>query len=212
MEKTKFGNIIIVGHGPSLLDIPRGAVIDAHDTVIRMKFPPKEKEFYGGKTDIMGGSLTIAQRLTELPGDMKWVFLDSRHANLSATAIDHALPGLFANKKLQYNKSLCDQWDHMYRQYRTPIAFDSVMTDSPSSDSLGERHLSQGFKALLYTAYYIKPRTVNVVGFDNIKNGYFTWSVTRGEDWTKYPKHRWDVEHKMLDMLYNRFQMEVNFL
>lgn len=204
--------IIIVGHGPSVMENPRGRVIDLYDTVIRMKFGPNNPTYFGTRTDIMGGSPTIAERLATLPGKRKWIFFDSRHDGIDTNVIYHNIPRMFPVGSLEFSRELCSEWDELYRNRRTPTDFNEAMVDSKSSDKLGERHLSQGFKALLYTAYFIKPHSVDLIGFDNLKTGKFAWSTTRGRAWTTYPKHRWDVEHKMLDDVAKRFQMEINFI
>lgn len=203
--------VVIVGHGPSLYEQEHGDWIDDNDIVIRMKFPPKEQKHFGSKTSIMGGSLTIVDRVFNLPGDKKWIFFDSRHDKIPQTEIDTFINRVFPRGTVQYNVDLCNEWDAIYRSLRKPTTFSKRMRDSNSCDELGERHLSQGFKAILYAAYFLKPLKLRLVGFDNIRHGEFTWSVTRGDTWENYPKHRWDVEHDMLDMVQKRFQMGISF-
>jgi hypothetical protein len=79
-------------------------------------------------------------------------------------------------------------------------------------DPLGHPHLSAGFHAILYACRFLKPSKVVLAGFDNIESGSFTWSITRGPDWGKYPDHRWDIEHDLLLDIGDEFGVEVSFL
>ena len=85
------------------------------------------------------------------------------------------------------------------------------MERKPSSDDKGHLHMSSGLHALLYACYWLKPKRVNMVGYDNVKTGAFTWSITRGPEWGHYPDHRWDIEHKMVHEIAEQFEVEVHF-
>lgn len=195
---------IIVGHGPSVLVEPMGHLIDEFDVVIRLKRCQdtlKMPEHYGTKTDIVGGSLNISGQLKGI-GDATqyWIFVDSRHEKAHPDTLTAAVQYLASpnvprgandNRVVIPNtvildKDLCDTWDAKYRSLR---------------DYLGEKghaHTSQGFKAIVYALEHLKPDELVLVGFDNVMSGEFTWSITRGPDWTHYPDHNWRTEHELL--------------
>jgi len=72
--------------------------------------------------------------------------------------------------------------------------------------------LSAGFHTILYACQFLKPETITLAGFDNVESGGFTWSITRGPKWDKYPDHRWDMEHDLIGDVEREFGVEVKFL
>ena len=193
---------IIVGHGPSMMLEKMGHLIDEFDIVIRLKRCQKTLkhfEYYGSKTSVVAGSLTIAGALREVKADQYWVFVDSRHSDIDQAVIDN-IPNIFKPKPCILDKALCDSWDEIYRSKRDDMG------------GQGHAHTSQGFKAILYALHFLKPDELILVGFDNIFTGDFTWSVTRGPKWKHYPDHRWDVENELLDDLKKAYDIPIGFL
>lgn len=187
---------IIVGHGPSMLAEPMGSLIDEFDKVIRLKRCQgtlEEPDYYGTKTDIVGGSLTIAGHLRGI-GNAKeyWVFLDSRHTDASPETLA-GIPYIFRGYETLMDKDLCNYWDKQYRELRDDMG-------GPGHD-----HTSQGFKAIVYACHHLSPDELVLVGFDNVMTGRFTWSITRGPEWQHYPDHRWDVEHALLEKVQEEY-------
>jgi hypothetical protein len=207
---------IIVGHGPSMLIEKLGHVIDKYDNVIRLKKCQqtlKNPEFYGTKTTHVGGSLTIAGDLREVKADIYWVFVDSRHRDIKSDMITYTIPKIFGNSKVIIDRKLCDDWDKIYRDSRIPTYWDGQMKDSKSCDTeFGENHTSQGFKAILYACQYLPDEQIDLIGFDNLFTGVFTWSTTRGPDWMSYPKHNWATEHKLIPQVETFFKKKINFI
>lgn len=200
--------VCIVGHGPSMLEHEYGAEIDAHDTVIRQKRCEetlKYPEQYGTKTDIVSGSYTIAPMLPQhMPGNIYWVFVDSRHDDLPLDMIckmEKVVPCTILPK-------VCFTWNEAYRamrdHYKHPPGVQKF------SDK-GHPHMSAGLHTLIYACEILKPKEITLYGFDNIKTGTQSWSITRGPNWDKYPDHRWDIEHKMIGMVQREFNTEVIF-
>ena len=88
---------IIVGHGPSIMGEEMGHLIDEFDYVIRLKRCQHTldlPQYFGKKTDIVGGSLTIAGALRDIPAQQYWVFVDSRHTDTDPVVIKYA-PTIF---------------------------------------------------------------------------------------------------------------------
>lgn len=200
---------MIVGHGPSLLSREIGHLIDSHDVVIRQKRCQdtlKYPHLYGSKVDVVCGSWTIAKDLPRVaPNAEYWVFMDSRHRNVPDSEVE-ALEDYIG---CRIDRKVCDYWNRVYRAMRTPYTKPDGMQEF---DPLGHPHLSAGFHAIIYACFFLEPEVLNLVGFDNIESGTFTWSITRGPDWHKYPDHRWDVEHKLLKEVEREFNTEIRFL
>lgn len=182
--------IAVVGHGPSLLDQRRGSEIDSADLVVRMKWHASLRErpdIFGSRTDIAASSLRVAGKLRKLWPDVSRfiVFFDSRTYDMLEAELD-AIRAKFDGVELLMDKPLCWTWDELYRQFANP-------EDEP--------HTSTGFHVLIHLAKYFPGSDVRLYGFDSMVSGTWTWSLTRGPDWEHYPKHRFDIERRLLGML-----------
>lgn len=200
-------DVVIVGHGPSLLSARQGERIDSFDKVIRQKRCQetlKYPEQYGTRKDVVCGSWTIRAELWKVGTPEIWVFMDSRHEKVPEVEVQAA-----QRQGWRVNRGLCNEWNGRYRNRRTAYTRPEGMAEF---DPLGHPHLSAGFHALLYACHFLKPRSVTLAGFDNVETGRFTWSITRGPEWSQYPDHRWDIEHEMLQDVQNEWDVEVKFL
>jgi hypothetical protein len=201
-------SIIIVGHGPSMLEKERGDIIDSFDTIIRQKAIGMQEmrnrpQHFGNRTNILCGSATIRQQLQAQCE--KWIFFDSRHKTWKPSECD---PEVFRS-----DKPLCDLWNALYRGQRTDWTNeDHRIVGSRTSDNKGHTHMSAGLHTIIYTCAFLKPDKITLVGFDNVRSGEFTWSVTRGEDWKGYPDHRWDIEKKMVDYITTLYKVKIEHL
>lgn len=211
-------NVVIVGHGPSAINAMAGEEIDKYDVVIRQKRCEetlKHPDIYGTRTDVVSGSWTIG---TLLPNHVKseeyWIFLDSRHKNVKEKQIQ-GMKALYGemNKRLFIDKDLCDAWNETYRDMRTPdYEFADRQERKETSDDLGHTHMSAGMHTIIYACKRLMPKTITLVGFDNIFYGDFEWSVTRGPNWHKYPDHRWDIEHQLIPMVSECYNVPIGFI
>ena len=204
--------VCLVGGGPSLLVEPCGEIIDSCDVVVRMKrchAQLADPDHYGTKTDYVGGSLNIAAGLKDLPGKEVWLWVDSRHSKPEEAIL---AAKRYLDRPVWIDVSLCREWDQKYLARRTETPSHPQMRPSRYADHLGERHLSQGFKALLYACQRLKPDEILLAGYDNVMTGDFTWSVTRGPDWQMYPQHNWAVENEMLRDVEDTFGVKIGVL
>lgn len=209
--------VAIIGHGPSIMDKESGDEIDSHDRVVRIKLlgyaALAYPEIFGTKKDILCMSMSMANMVNEVKNlDFKelWVFNDSRH-NPSDKA-QARYEELYKKKKIVMDVRLCNDLNRYYRNLRTPFSVNNKMLQNNSSDKeLGHNHCSAGLHSLLFACAKLKPETINLYGFDNIKTGDFTWSLTRGQDWDQYPDHRWDIEHKLVDVLRQAYKVNIGF-
>jgi hypothetical protein len=201
-------SIAIIGHGPSLLHSNMGDKINSYDTVIRQKAVSHQlvtqlpKDF-GTKTSIICGSYTIREALFWDSRAKVWVFTDSRHDSIN----------IENDSRFTLLKEDCENWNNIYRSLRTENYIpNSKMTKYPTSSDIGHNHMSCGLHTILYACILLKPSHIALFGFDNLKTGDFTWSVTRGERWDKYPDHRWDVENKLIDLIKDKYSVELQFI
>jgi hypothetical protein len=186
-----------------------GAEIDRYDAVVRQKrcaetlrFP----EHYGIRTDYVCGSLSIASTLpAHVPGARYWVFVDSRHSHIPDSVLrktEDAVPCTIL-------RGVCDRWNELYRSRRVAWEKHPQMREF---DPLGHPHLSAGFHTILYACELLHPARIDLMGFDNIQTGTFTWSITRGPGYGTYPDHRWDMEHRMIPEVAGHYGVEIRFV
>jgi hypothetical protein len=192
-----------------MLENKHGKFIDSHDVVIRQKRCSdtlKHPEQFGSKTTYVCGSYTIAPQLPQdMPGAEYWVFMDSRHQEFPPSSYEWAAENL----PCTILKPLCDRWNAKYRAKRKPFHHNAQMR---RFDELGHPHLSAGFHTILYTCEILRPEAIDLVGFDNIKTGDFTWSITRGPDYVQYPDHCWNIEHDMIAEVEDAYGTRCNFV
>lgn len=208
--------VCIVGHGPSLLSGHGGKEIDSYDVVVRLKRCQetlKHPKFYGSRTDIVGGSWTIAPGLKGIGGARRyWVFLDSRHDNVTPAMID-AMKRHFEPYECIIDRPLCDEWQAVYRGLRNSVTRSDGMVMGRYSDlELGHNHMSQGSIAVIHAMALLNPEVITLAGFDSVANGEFTWSVTRGPEWEQYPDHNWAAEHVLLKLASDEFGVPLQIL
>lgn len=200
--------VVIVGHGPSLHNSGLGTFIDSHNIVIRQKavshnlISSKPNDF-GQKTSIICGSYTIKESLFWDKNAQIWVFTDSRHSNIT----------IQQDSRFILLQDVCDYWNNLYRSMRTDgYIRHTKMTIHKTSSDIGHNHMSCGLHTIIYACEILKPKRLILVGFDNIKTGCFTWSLTRGPQWNQYPDHRWDIEKEMLLVLADRYSVEFELI
>lgn len=204
--------LAIIGHGPSLLKAHYGREIDGHDLIVRLKrsahLPRQYPQFFGTRTNIVCGSLTIAPVLAmDWPGQRTyWIFADTRTFGPDAERrAMNAIPG--AN--VTFDEALCERWVSEYRRMRLGIALaDGQKRHEKLSDDHGHLHCSAGMFAVIYAMAITRPTQISLYGFDNIRTGGFTWSLTRGPEWNQYPDHNWETESRLLREVCNAYGYE----
>lgn len=197
--------VAIVGHGPSMSKSGYGEEIDSHDIVIRLKrsihLLLQNKDF-GTKYDVAAGSLHILPLMKDMLITSNvniplMCLFDSRHEKLEDWQVQVILTDCFPYSVIS-KRDVCNDLDVIYR------------SKLDANDKTSERHTSQGLKALWLAGHLYPNSTIDLYGFDNVKTGTFTWSLTRGEDWDKYPNHRWDIEHNMIPFIQTQMGGKIN--
>lgn len=191
----------IVGHGPSMLTKQQGFKINQHDKVVRLKDSKNlvlRPEYFGSKTDIVCGSLVVGARLTGEWSDEYWLFVDTRTAHIPQSELDEVIKKFLPNQ-CHIDRYTCLYWVEQYKRIRNKIKLDRRQElKGPLSDEKGHLHCSAGMFSIIYALSHLKPDELVLYGFDNIYNGTFNWSVTRGMEWRKYPDHNWQAESRMI--------------
>lgn len=212
-------NAIIVGNGPSILMEEMGPLIDEYDCVIRMKRCSDQlalPQYFGTKTNILAGSLTIAAHLKDIQSELYWILLDSRHDTPEAKQLLADLKEVhYRTRKMEVFPAVAKQWRDSYMELRDSQPVPELhpqMRPSKYCDDRGEKHPSQGFQTLVYAAATGDFDRITLVGFDNLMTGEFTWSVTRGPKWDHYPQHRWDIEYQMLPMIEEEYGIQIGYM
>ena len=211
--------VCIVGHGPSLLSIQAGSLIDDHDVVVRLKRCQetlKLPKHYGEKVDVVCGSWTIIDMLKlAVPAPEYWAFLDSRHAEVKTADILRAI-AKYHPARLCIYRDACKLWNQRYRDRRADIRrheFQVVDKKRGLSDAKkGHNHMSAGLHALVYAGIRHPGSSVLLAGFDNVLTGEFDWSVTRGPKWKQYPDHNWQTEQQLVHEIANAYKLHLQFL
>ena len=202
--------VAIVGHGPSLLKVQRGREIDSHDAVVRIKrcwnLTENYPQIYGSKTTHVIGSLKIADEFCREWGKRGvkniWLFEDSRTEG----------KGFPIPEGAYCNAELCKKWRDIYLTLRKPVTLDPHQKHyvfDTEIDHKGHPHQSAGSHAILYALELLKPETLTLYGFDSLSTGTFTWSVTRGTEWTQYPDHNWPAERLLLNEMAKHYGCQI---
>lgn len=206
--------VILVGHGPSMMVEPMGMVIDEYDYVVRMKRCKetlRHPAHFGTKTDVVSGSYTLGAQLRQVDAPAYWIFLDSRHDKVTQQNIER-MTDWYAPRDCIIDRALCDEWNAKYRELRNQIGPVERHPQMEEFTPLGHDHLSAGLLTLVHACKYLNPEKISLIGCDNLATGEFSWSITRGPDWDKYPDHRWDVEHRLIPMIAEHFGVQIDFL
>lgn len=196
--------VAIIGHGPSLLDAERGQEIDAHDVVVRMKtsavLPQKFGHLVGERADVVCASMRVIYQALNVWGSQPdfWAFHDTRTFGEP--------PPVVMDYNIKTDEALCQRWVKEYRCMREMTEIDRAQARHETlSDDLGHKHCSAGMFSVIFACDFLKPSEITLYGFDNIRNGGFTWSLTRGPDWSRYPDHNWQTEARMLPVVLSHY-------
>ena len=212
----------IVGHGPSMHTHEYGNEIDVHDKVIRLKKSQhllKRPKLFGTKTDIVMGSAVLGSSLIGAWSTRYWLFLDTRTAHMSGLELGQIHVKFYPANSCLIDKDLCLKWIEHYRSIRESAVLDPRQTKKiwnvgdqtrTLSDDFGHLHPSAGMFAIIYTMYHLRPKQLDLYGFDNVRTGTFDWSVTRGADWKEYPDHNWKTESKLLQDVAQAYKYTIN--
>ena len=201
--------VVIVGHGYSSINRGLGPEIDKYKRIVRLKpaswtIMQENPKDYGKRTDIMCSSWNTRHHAKQIPANEYWHFLDSRHILVKQIEI---LNELTLSTVLPH---VCHKWTSTYVNMRTDnFKRNKAVVSSVYSDEKGHRHMSAGLYAIIYACEILKPKEINLIGFDNVTSGIFSHSLTRGTEWAQYPDHRWDIESMMLGKISEAYKVSI---
>lgn len=198
--------IAIVGHGPSLLQENKGAEIDSHNLVVRLKRSKElllHPEHYGTQVDCVVGSFVVGLALKK-----HWdhcgrffLFTDTRTQDVTPQEI-RGMQTHFFGVECIIDKPLCDYWIDAYRANRKTIELDPRQEPKGKlSDSQGHLHPSAGTFSIVYVLAHLKPESISLYGFDSLLSGEWDYSITRGEEYSQYPDHNFRAEKELLQLI-----------
>lgn len=202
-------DVVIVGHGRSVIGAGLGKEIDKYKRIVRLKYVSEETlknpYDYGTRRDILCGSWKIRDALHELVAEEYWVFLDSRNKLVRSFEINNEL-----TRSLVFPE-LCEEWTRKYVELRSDqwSMTEHQVRSREYSDDRGHLHCSTGSYALLYAAHILRPKSITLIGYDNVVAGVFNKSVTRRGNWSKYPDHRWDTENLLMKEIAKEYNVEI---
>jgi len=179
-------NIVIVGHGPSLVGAGRGKEIDSFQKVVRMKHGTFGKpEDYGIKIDLMVAS-------TEVPGCFR----------PDCENIAYPKKGWYYEKPIQdlgfpitVALNLSNMWNAWFRD-------------------LGAKHpnISTGTAAIIFACHRYRPDEVYLAGYDTLVDP--SKEFDRNGDIPRtgggaYPDHDWETEHRLLAHIEQAYSVSI---
>lgn len=177
--------VIIVGHGPSLLQGCKGEAIDLFDAVVRLKWGQSGRKdapkYFGTRMDYLCSTMRTNYNYTGLEMKEFWGFENERCGrNIYSIAKKwEPVPVIIEYEAMNY-------WIDIYKKLRTK----------------GVPHFSTGLAAIIMACVRLKPKVLALVGFDNVVSGrmdnFDTVFRPYGGD---FPDHQWDVEHDMVPLI-----------
>ena len=181
--------VVIVGHGPSVREQPRGEDIDKH-TVVRLKNCVrllKDSMHYGKRTDIACASTETMEALHAVKAKQYWGYPKNGTYNAIRAQRLQDLTG----KPVCVPSTLLNQWNERFR-------------------ALGASHnnVSLGLAAIIMVCDKLKPETLYLAGFDTLldpdKEYYTCLKERKG-----HPGHDWHTEHILLDQVCDEYETEI---
>ena len=193
-------NIVIVGHGHSLIKARLGTVIDGFDIVCKVKrgfsitrAPMERPECAGERCDAVAGPLRVNFKDINIKGATEfWPARLLKHRNGDPCRWWDDLKELEAESQIKIRtayKSLC-YWGDRYRELE-PKCGPSI-----------------GLEAVVTALECYHPKELALAGFDAIKTGKTnTWSKASGKD-----PHPAAIEQKALALMEKHYNTTVRFL
>lgn len=183
--------VVIVGHGPSLVDSNKGQEIDKR-AVVRLKKCDtviSNGKDYGIRCDYMCSSTEVMGGMLDMSFTPKEYWGYPKKGSWTQSN----------EKKMDGNNYIifldeCEKWNVLFRKYA------------------GEpyRNYSTGLAAIIIACFHLKPEKIYLAGFDTVLDPKKKY-VSR---YNKNPidSHRWDVENKMLPLIEGEYGLEIDAL
>ena len=140
--------IVIVGHGRSLVGKGLGSTIDSYDLVVRLKGSAGVlgTEDYGKRCDVLCMSTEVVGIGYSFKPEIFWLYPKKGY-------YDKSVIGTFVGdmgRPVLIPLELCNEWNTKFRQTAT------------------HQNISTGLAAILIAAYYLRPESICLAGFDTL--------------------------------------------
>lgn len=201
-------NILIVGHGPSLVEHKMGEAIDSYPFVVKVnrgldlfgvRHNLERPKAYGTRCDatclplwrLVSGTIIKKKYLRNV--SECWISPSRLYRELERKRFDRDV----ARVAEIYNGTIrhaFDEYHHWRKQYRNhKTVYDS------------RRIISTGMAAILIALETFNPEILTLAGFDNMRDGIKSNPDTMG----KSSSHSPDVEHKILGEIEETYNCEI---
>lgn len=190
--------VVIVGHGPSLVGAGLGKAIDAHEKVLRLKNCSallENKEDYGQRTDIMFSTTEVCYHLSKVKAEEYWCY--PKYDTWNTDVVDNLRKQTNARIRVLSHQAFA--WNKLFRD-------------------MGANHpnLSTGMAAAVCVLELLNPRVLTLAGFDVVFNPKLPYQSTVptpfNEGGTKTTGNDWKSEHKLLHFLGKYFKTDITCL
>lgn len=197
---TIMKSVCIVGHGPSVVGMNYGNIIDSHDGVVRMVEWDWQNEIdYGRKYTIGVYSEGPTKDWVKKSKYKPEIYFYYDTTGKLVDIEDDKIPGNKAYGKIFTIQLKRTVWDWI----------DLVELQSA-------KHFSRGIAAVLGVLTYFSPEKITLVGFDAVRFGFSKkhHPVELTNQWKRrIPKggntHDWNVERKILQVVGNFTDIEI---
>jgi hypothetical protein len=185
-------NIVIVGHGPSLVGRGAGKTIDSSDLVVRLKGSSGVlgTEDYGKRCDVLCMSTEVTGLAYQIKPEIYWLYPKKGFYDVSQI-------GTFVGdigRPVLIPLELSKEWNKKFL-------------------SIGGKHpnVSTGLAAVFIAGYYLRPSQINLAGFDTLLDP--TVPFTRND---QIPRtgvgvidHDWETENKLLYAIAGEYNFSI---
>lgn len=184
-------NIVIVGHGPSLIGKSLGKEIDRFDVVVRLKGckPVLGTEDYGIRVDVVCLSTEVLGLVYEVESPLYWLYPKKGfYDELSVGKI------LAQGSGFCLPLQLSNDWNKRFKD-------------------LGGTHpnVSTGMASIFICAHYLRPKVIALAGFDTLLNPEIEFKRN-----DQIPRtgvgvidHDWKTENRLLQEVSNTYGVPI---
>ena len=188
-------NIIIVGHGPSLIGKKLGGVIDSYDLVVRLKGSASVlgTEDYGKRCDVLCMSTEVVGLGYIAKPEVFWLY--PKKGDYDRVAIGTFVGG-------------CE------RPVLLPLGMFRDWNKSFVERGAKHPNVSTGMAAIMIAGIYMSPETIVLAGFDSLVNPEvpFTRNNAIPRTGTGVITHDWEIENVFLKELSESYGFTVSTL
>lgn len=201
--------VVIVGHGPSGINSGLGDKIEQHDNIIRFAWRREQPENdYGSRVDYIVASLrNHGDIINEGTVPQKGSLIFGRPGQMPIDVI-RSLKSRLKKFNPGFGREVWP-WHYRYRDLGATGYIDPRQGEPGLIPSF-----SQGTGAIIMACVRINPRSIHLVGFDNVwagkQDGYNDWNAIRRGEAPRKSGHDLKVERILIDELMKFYDVEIS--